>query len=578
MMTPEYLRALASGAQAVAMWSGLLDRINVFPVADGDTGANLMTSFAPLEHDLAQDRDLHRELLLAARGNSGNIASQFLAGLLSAPTTAALPQGASRGRALAWEAIPDPRAGTMLSVFDTLAEQLSPQGWALSPEGLAPLLTGLEQAVRRTPEQLPILAKAGVVDSGALGMFIFLERFLRGLLTEAVALPSVAQRFGPLLQLQPGVALDSEEGFCVDAVVRSERDVKAALVELGALGNSAVVHSHDGLLKVHLHTADPEQVRQTLGQAGEVMRFSSDDLGEQTREFANPEARPAIHLITDAAGSLTADDAARLGITLLSSYIQCGGHSVPESQMVSGVLYEAMRQGERVSTAQASVQQRQEGFAQLLVDHPQILYITVGSAFSGIHEVASAWQQRQDPQGRLRLIDSGAASGKLGVAVRATAEFAHTGRDPDTVVDYARRAVVAADELIFLDRLKYLAAGGRLSKTASFFGEALRLKPIVTPAADGARKVGTVRSQAEQLSFAWKRLASLPPVSGHYLVLLQHTDNEAWLRDEMVGQIERRLPGARVIVRPMSLTSGAHMGPGTWALAYLGLTADGMPQ
>ncbi len=593
MTVPEYWSALASGGGAVVQWGEVLDRINVFPVADGDTGANLVASFAPLLGDPLESGELRRELLLAARGNSGNIASQFFAGLVAEPRVEGLGRGIARGRELAWSAVPEPQQGTMLSVFDGLDEQLGAAGRSLADGSMAGVLDSLAQVVRRTPDQLPILAEAGVVDAGALGMFIFFEQFLCALGSGTEAYPSVAQRFGDLLEVQPGARLSAETGFCIDAVVRTGESGTESLAHLGALGSSAVVHAHQGLVKIHLHAEDLQSVQRALAGAGEVVRFASDDLSEQTREFTDRHTHGSIHVVTDAAGSLTADDAARLGVTLLSSYVLCDGASTPESRMVSGDLYAAMLRGARVSTSQASLQERHDIFSRLNGAHERLVYVTVGSAFSGIHEVASAWQRTEDSADRMCVIDSGAASGKLGLSVLATAEFARSGTaanananananadadaDADAVIDFARRAVICADELIFLDRLKYLAASGRLSKTAAFFGEALRLKPIVTPAADGARKVGTVRSRRDQLLFAWKRLASLPPVSGHYLVLLQYTDNESWLRAEVAEEVSVRLPGARVLVRPMSLTSGAHMGPGTWAMAYLGLTADGLP-
>jgi DegV family protein with EDD domain len=579
MTIPEYWSALASGAGAVAEWGVLLDRINVYPVADGDTGANLVASFAPLLGRPLGSGELRRELLLCARGNSGNIASQFLAGLLTEPRVDGLHRGMIRGRTLAWSAVPEPLHGTMLSVFDGLVEQLGAADLPLPDAGVAGVVDGLAQVVRRTRGQLPVLAEAGVVDAGALGMFIFLERFLSTVSAGTESRPTVAQRFGELLELQPGVRLASETGFCIDAVVRTGTDGTGSLQQLGSLGSSVVVHAHEGLVKIHLHAEDLQTVQRELARAGEVVRFASDDLSEQTRAFTDRRAAGPIQVVTDAAGSLTADDAARLGVTLLSSYILCDGSSTPESRMVAQELYEAMRRGVRVSTSQASLKERHDTFARLHRSHERLVYITVGSAFSGIHEVAEAWQRREDSAGRMHIIDSGAASGRLGVSVLATAEFARSKGDvdADAVIDFARRAVTSADELVFLDRLKYLAASGRLSKTAAFFGEALRLKPIVTPAPDGARKVGTVRSRRDQLAFAWTRLASLPTVSGGYLVLLQYTDNEIWLRDEVAPEVLDRLPGARVLVRPMSLTSGAHMGPGTWAMAYLGLTADGLP-
>ncbi len=596
-MTADFGEALAAGAQELGRGSSLLDSINVYPVADGDTGENLRLSLAPLLCASEEGLALRRRLLLAARGNSGNIAARFLGELVKTPTLEALRPAVDRGCRLARGAVAEPREGTMLSVLDALGRELSgrsllvasgdhlPEPTAGEPPGegaeeLVGLLGELAEAVRLTHQQLPILSEAGVLDAGALGMFIFLERFLLRLLRLDPLLPTIPQRFGGLLRIRPGFGGRQQEGFCVDAVVRSGD--MASLDSLGGLGSSTVVHSHEGLLKIHLHTASPEDVRDALGAAGDLVSFVADDLGVQTRRFAAAVVDEPIHLVTDAAGSFTADDALELGVTLLSSYIQCDGRSLPESEMVAERLYEAMRAGARVSTSQASLQERHEVFDRLLGDHQRVLYLTVGSAFSGIYEVAARWRDGQPEPHRFLVLDSGAASGKLGVVVRATAELARrlAGGDPEgsarAVVAFAREALGRADELIFLDRLKYLAAGGRLSKTASFFGEALRLKPIVTPAADGARKVGTVRSRKDQLAFAWRRLGELPPATGHYLVLLQHTDNEAWLREEVAPRVLERLPGARVLLRPMSLTSGAHMGPGTWALAYLAL--DWKPQ
>ncbi|MFH2005822.1 MAG: DegV family protein [bacterium] len=580
MMSDRYQRALAAGAAAVHEWADLLNRINVYPVADGDTGDNLVASLAPLANatgnNASDPDDLRQRLLLAARGNSGNIAAQFFAGLLSKPSPEALSETVPLGRKWAWSAVHDPQPGTMLSLFDAFEESLlaadrTDDAW------VAGVLERLEQAVRKTPEQLTALRAAGVVDAGALGMFIFLDRFLRGLAPVAAALPSVAQRFGPLLQMVRGLSLGPESGFCVDAVVRTGSTGRAQLEALQSLGESAVAIEHGGLVKIHLHTDDVPALKKALSDAGELVRFSADDLGAQATEFARVHRAGVLHVATDAAGSVHADDAAQLGITLLSSYVNCGGESTPESHLVAARLYEAMHRGERVSTSQASVAERHEHYARLLEEHDRVLYLCVGSAFTGNYEVVTEWKRTHDPQDRMVALDSGAASGKLGVIALATAEYARRAPDAAAVIAFAERAFDCADELIFLERLKYLAAGGRLSKTAAFFGDALRMKPIVTPARDGARKVGVVRNQRDQLAFARRRLASLTPAAGAYLVLLEHTDNATWVASEVASEVGRLLPDARILVRPVSLTSGAHMGPGTWAVAYLGFDADGLP-
>ena len=127
----------------------------------------------------------------------------------------------------------------------------------------------------------------------------------------------------------------------------------------------------------------------------------------------------------------------------------------------------------------------------------------------------------------------------------------------------------ASCEYVFLDQLKYLAAGGRISKTRGFFGDLLGIKPIVTPRPDGAVKAGTARSRKDQLIFAAKKLKDNFDKNDAPHILLQFSDNYDWVQDNVVPQIKSLLPKADILLRPLSLTSGAHMGPGTWSMAYL---------
>jgi hypothetical protein len=121
METP-FPQALMTGFERVAAWADLLDEINVFPVADGDTGRNLVVSLSPLRQAALGRERITRELLLSARGNSGNIAARFFSGLLMADSVRNLAGAVRQGRDRAWQAVNDPKQGTMLTVFDALAE------------------------------------------------------------------------------------------------------------------------------------------------------------------------------------------------------------------------------------------------------------------------------------------------------------------------------------------------------------------------------------------------------------------------------------------------------------------------
>jgi DegV family protein with EDD domain len=222
-----------------------------------------------------------------------------------------------------------------------------------------------------------------------------------------------------------------------------------------------------------------------------------------------------------------------------------------------------------VSTSQASVTERHECYSKVLKLHDRVLYLCVGSFFTGNYSTAMAWKAEHDPDNRMTVIDTGVASGKLGLVARATAEFSLSAEAPSKVVAFARTAIRHVEEYIFLDRLQFLAAGGRMSKTEAFFGDLLSIKPIVSPYADGARKMGVARSTKEQVKFAFRRLEQGLRQDRGATLLLEYTDNRKWLEEEIKPEIERRFPRVRVFMQVMSMTSAVHMGPGTWAVAFL---------
>ncbi len=150
----------------------------------------------------------------------------------------------------------------------------------------------------------------------------------------------------------------------------------------------------------------------------------------------------------------------------------------------------------------------------------------VGSAFTGNYQAASAWKKNYDRKDQFTVIDSGAASGRLALIALLTAQEAQRNKDVEQVKTFARTMVAECVEYVFIDELKYLVAGGRVSRAKGFFGDLMRMKPVISPTAEGVQKVGVVRNRT-------------------------------------------LLPGADIMQTPLSLTSGVHMGPGTWSLAFV---------
>jgi hypothetical protein len=567
-MATDFGNALTAGFERLTAWADLLDRINVFPIADGDTGRNLVISLTPLRHPEKDEHFLARNLLLSARGNSGNIATAFFLCFIQAGIRDTLPLSTQRGRDRARLAVPDPRPGTMLSFFDALASVLPDLDILSNASRVAEILAYLKSVVEDTMSQQSKLQQAQVVDAGALGMFLYFEGFLHVFSGKRILLRPVTETFQGKLQISNSYREELETGYCVDTVIRSDADMEEVGQILASVGTSVIVNRDDTYLKLHFHTGNREDVQQKLNKIGKVMGWEEDDLYYQTSVFGGKTREPAIHIITDAAGSVTRQEAKTLGISLLDSYITVGRRSLPETYITPAALYAAMREGLPVSTAQASIFERHQIYESVMSRYRHVLYLCVGSAFTGNYRVVMEWKQDHDPENRLMVIDTGAASGRLGLLALATASFTLETDDIEQVVAYALKAISQCQEYVFLDRLEYLAAGGRLSKTGAFFGDMIRLKPIVSPMAEGARKVGVVRNREEQLRFALEALERSLQPEVNARIMLEYSDNKNWV-EEVRNDVVRRYPNAQIVLHPLSLTSGAHMGPGTWALAFL---------
>jgi DegV family protein with EDD domain len=571
-MDPVIDSAILQGYERMAAWSGLLDEINVFPVADADTGRNLRISLAPLK--TVSCKDVAKQLLVSATGNSGNIAGAYFSQFIQLNNIKELLQAATAGKDAAWRALMAPKTGTMLSVFDALVEALG-HGLGLNiVQDSEKIIEKLKTAVLRTSELLPELRAAGVVDAGALGMFLFFEGFFMSMSRVSDRFCNPHFDFGSKTKITKSYSAIRHETYCIDSVIVPAVDVQSATQTIAGFGRHVVARTDGRHLKVHLHAEDAGSIRTRLAALGTVMQWHSEKIEDSMPPPARDRdaaARP--HVVTDAAGSLSNEKARELGVTLLDSYILVDDLHLPESAVCGDDLYAAMRRGARVSTAQASTFERCQYYEYLTQRYKHIIYLSVGSAYTGNFGTASRWAAENDNGRRMSVIDTGAASGRLGLIAQCVAQFANSGAAGPDIIRFAHSACRLCNELVFLDQLKYLAAGGRISKSSGFFADMLKMKPVIRPGSDGAQKVGVVRNRRDQVAFALDRLrrdlVDATPVE----ILLQYTDNQDWVVSHVQPRIESLLPSARIRVAPMSLTAGAHMGPGTWAMAYLPVDA-----
>jgi len=318
-----------------------INDLNVFPVADGDTGDNMALTLRHVIDELdrlqreSADGDpsrpeivraVARAALMGARGNSGVILSQIIRGaaekLATPPGTLIDPElieeALSNASDAAWAAVREPAEGTMLTVIRDMAEavrerraelaqrKLEPDASeeeqnALLAEILAAALFAGERAVRHSPEQLDVLAEAGVVDAGALGLVVILRGALAALVGEEADLPELP-RYEPT-RVRDVHHTESRFKYCANFILIGENlDARAVVPRLEELGDSVLVVGDDATLKAHVHTDDIEAVKAVLREFGAIEREDIADMHEQEAERAARLARTRSKAVAVAGG------------------------------------------------------------------------------------------------------------------------------------------------------------------------------------------------------------------------------------------------------------------------------------
>src|SRR4051794_13312401 len=314
-----FRRVVAASLSELESRRGEVNDLNVFPVADGDTGDNMaMTMRSVLDEldrmngqlidEIGRDRivaAVARAALLGARGNSGVILSQIVRGaaeeLVSRPGELVDPvlvsAALARAADAAYDSVRDPAEGTMLSAVRAMARRVAHELAHMDKSRLGPdatpeeqdellaevlenALEAAEEAVERGPEQLAVLRDAGVVDAGAYGLTVIVAGCLAALRGESE--PALAHQAVPERSLHLPQHESSSFRYCTNFAVTGEGLKGTAFVpQLEELGDSVLVVGDEGTLRVHVHTDDPEAAVALFEAVGDVSRFDVADMNEQ---------------------------------------------------------------------------------------------------------------------------------------------------------------------------------------------------------------------------------------------------------------------------------------------------------
>ena len=420
--------ALVSGIHRVIGEQDLLNHINVFPVADGDTGTNLSLSLGSALAVLRQSGDKHLGTLLAriadalldgSRGNSGAIVAQFFQGVSDAAgdltrfTPYTFSQAIAKGSEYAHDALSQPREGTVLTVIaavsDTVAAHVATVKDGEFPPMMAAALERGQSALEQTTEQLDVLRKAGVVDAGAKGFVEMLhgmaDYITHGRIADEPDLSAIG--VDESLPAMAGSDEDSEFRFCTECIVSgTDIDRRKLREALSSLGDSLLLAGTKRKAKIHIHVNDPEDVFDVGRQYGEVSNEKADDMHRQAHSSHDSASRFAV--ITDSAADIADEDLERLDIHIVPCRLQFGDRGYLDKVSISASeFFEKLATNPaHPTTSQPAPGDFRRQFQFLASHFDDVIAFTVTGSASGTYQAAVSAAERINAPGRIHVIDS----------------------------------------------------------------------------------------------------------------------------------------------------------------------------
>ena len=589
-------RALTAACQWAREQRSELNRINVFPVPDGDTGTNLALTVQAITDHLEKSRDRSvgivaaeaaRAAVLGARGNCGMMLSHFLLGFARRLEGQDRIDAREFGKAMEagvqnlYSSLDQAVEGTIVTVMRETAEAVS----QTETTDIAPLvelmLETAQHSLDRTPDLLPVLKSAGVVDAGGMGFVSLLEGvvlFLRG---ESLSKrPGVGAGQGaPVLNKVEYPDKVERYRFCTEALVRgmelpTQDQVRDHLRERG---DSLIVIRSDDVLKLHIHTDDPEDVFGYLRTLGSLVTHKAEDMRAQHEAAGRASAlhpalvRRPVGVLTDSGCDLSEEIIRAHGIQVVPLMLMDGDTAYRDGVDITAEQFHEMMVSQEAlpTTSQPSPGSFVEGFTRAAEDAEQVIGVVLSSSLSGTFASAEA-ALTLEPDLPVYLSDSLGTSLLQGLLVLKAAELAELATPPSDIVAELARIRSRSGMLFTVDTFERLLASGRVGKGKALLGTLLNLKPILCLDPQGkvglrGKAMGRKRVISELLDTMREDMGSVPERVRFGIVHVGVPE----IIPEVSEILVERYGEVEILSAPATPVLSTHLGIGAWGLAYM---------
>jgi hypothetical protein len=583
-----------AGSRKVLAHREELNRINVFPVRDGDTGANMAFTLRAVIEAVRPERPYKQVLdrmaeaaVLNARGNSGIIFAQFLHGVstetaeTSRVSIEAFAASVKQAVKHVYRAVADPVEGTLLTIVRAWTDWIYDNRRSRDDFGqlFVDSMATLRRELAETPTKLEILARANVVDAGASAFVLFIEgviecvrkKNVRHLVASAGSdrLPEPIDDWIPVDGHAPSKITYR---YCTEAVLRDCSLLPEQLAEiLTDHGDSQVVAGAARATRLHIHTNHPDHLFDTLQAYGTISNQKVDDMLRQSQTIH--ERKWKIALVTDSACDLSPEliDRYRIHMLPLNIYF-ADNHYLDKISMRPEQFYRRIEKGGVYpTTAQINETTFRNLYTHLAAHYDAIVAVHLTAQFSGTwFSSRSAAKEIASAAGTpITVIDSKTVSGALGLIVLRIARAIENGQDYAAIVEQAERWVSAARLLVSVRTLKYMVRGGRVAPLKGLLANLLHLNPIISMDRDGKSiLLGKTFSQKANMKKVMTHVRRIcrDRTIWNYIVL--HANNRPaadWYARQMEA-LTARPPVTTVNISPVV---GANAGVGAVSVAFM---------
>lgn len=572
-----------SGASEVDAYRSYLNKINVFPVADGDTGTNLFATMRAMVDQAARIRtfnDMARNLsdsgLANARGNSGIIFASYVNGLAvngqeyESVDVREFSTIVHQAVGHLYHAIEKPLEGTMISVIRDWASFLfdHQEAYHNFQELLGAAYHHASDSLRKTTSQMEVLRKYNVVDSGAAGFV----RFLHGINLVFSKGGHAEAEDQSLFDLNRQIPILEEfQGYryCTNLLLEVPDLPGPTRHILTGLGDSMVISSAGNKTRVHIHSNAPDQVVETLLPLGAVLEQKIDDM--ELENSVRQKRRHRVGLLTDSIADLPEEFKMEHQIhTLPLGILLDDAIYLDKLTIRTDGLFSKIPQASTYPTSSQPEPGRVRDFLTKLLDqYDSLLFLSVSANLSGTWRTIQQVMQNMDTEGKtVTVIDTKVNSGAEGLLVMQAAALLDQGLSHEEVAAQIQALVPKTKILVCLNTIEYAAKSGRVSNTVGTVGTKLGLRPIMT--IDGEGKGATFGIGFSQKSITKKILRQVRQTMkqggiSHYSIV--HTQNPelAELYREKLSAIIGKEPD---YICGISSVIAIHSGPGCVAVSF----------